>query len=41
MVLNVPEWLSDLIFIAIGIGIGYQLCLFIKNPKAWIEEWFS
>ena len=41
MVVNLPEWLSDLIFIGIGIGIGYQLYKFRQDPKAWLHEWFD
>lgn len=37
----VPKWLSDLIFIAIGVGLGYQLCKFVENPAAWLHEWFQ
>lgn len=39
--LYVPEWLCDLIFIAIGIGIGYQACKFVEDPKGWLNEWFQ
>lgn len=37
----VPEWLSTLIFIAIGVAVGYQLCKFMENPRAWLKDWFS
>lgn len=41
MVWNIPEWLSNIVFILIGVGIGYQLCQFVKDPKAWLHEWFD
>ncbi|MEN2342480.1 hypothetical protein ABC633_00060 [Lentilactobacillus parabuchneri] len=41
MVWILPEWLSDLVFIAIGVGIGYQYAKYKANPKKWIREWFD
>ena len=41
MVWNIPEWLSNIVFILIGVGIGYQLALYKLNKVAWMDKWFD
>ena len=41
MVAVLPVWVDALICVMIGVAVGYQLCKFMKNPKAWLKDWFE